>query len=223
MAINASARPTHNSPVVLARGFMTGCVTGGSLAALLVAPIAEVVPLFVAGLCPPLVHGLLFFLAGMHRRAREAAVVPRTALARIESLRATGGESADIPIQFVLTVDPGDAPAYRVEMTAGINLLDVPEYRPGGTVVIEYPADRPWRVRLVRRPGPEWRSRTKTARIGSAPASTMVRRPPEGRAFGLVILIGTLLGAAAVVLLFFPDLADREDSAAAITVVVQDG
>ncbi|MFJ1833729.1 hypothetical protein ACIOJ9_07575 [Streptomyces sp. NPDC088175] len=168
-------------------------------------------------------YGLLSYLAGLPRRAREAAVVPRTALARIESLHATGGEPADIPIQFDLTVDPGDAPADRVETTAGINLVDVPEYRPGGDVVIEYPADRPWRVRLVQRPGPEWRSRAETARIGSAPTSATVRRPPEGRAFGSVILIGTVFGAAAVVLPFFPDLADRKESAPAITVVVQDG
>ncbi|MFJ2247761.1 MULTISPECIES: hypothetical protein [unclassified Streptomyces] len=212
MVINAIARPTHDGPVALARGFMTGCVTGGSLAALVVATIAEIVPLFSrACACP--------------RCTASCRIWPGCpdALARIESLHATGGEPADIPIQFDLTVDPGDAPAYRVETTAGINLVDVPEYRPGGNVVIEYPADRPWRVRLVQRPGPEWRSRAETARIGSAPASAMVRRPPEGRAFGSVILIGTVFGAAAVVLPFFPDLADRKESAPAITVVVQDG
>lgn len=95
-------------------------------------------------------------------------MVPRTALAKIESLRATGGESADIPIQFVLSVDPDDAPTHRVEMTADINLVDVPDYRPGGTVVVEYPPDRPWRVRLVQQPTPEWRSHAESARIDRA-------------------------------------------------------
>ncbi|MES9554368.1 MULTISPECIES: hypothetical protein [unclassified Streptomyces] len=53
MVINAIARPTHDGPVALARGFMTGCVTGGSLAALVVATIAEIVPLFSrACACP---------------------------------------------------------------------------------------------------------------------------------------------------------------------------
>ncbi|MFD0629085.1 hypothetical protein ACFQ2K_47185 [Streptomyces sanglieri] len=179
MVTAETARPSHNGPVALAQRFLTGGVVGASLAALVVGTVIESVPVFVAGLGLPAVYALLFFLARMPRRAREAAVVPCTALAKIESLRATGGESADIPVRFVLSVDPDDAPAHRVEMTADINLVDVPDYRPGGTVVVEYPPDRPWRVRLVQRPTPQWRSRADSARIDSAPESTLVQQPPR--------------------------------------------
>ncbi|MCT2542134.1 hypothetical protein [Streptomyces atratus] len=213
MVTAESARPSHNGPVALARGFLTGGVVGASLAALVVGTVIESVPVVVAGLGLPAVYALLFFLARMPRRAREAAVVPCTALAKIESLRATGGESADIPVRFVLSVDPDDAPAHRVETTADINLVDLPDYRPGGTVVVEYPPDRPWRVRLVQRPAPQWRSRAESARIDSAPESTLVQQPPEGCAFGIAWLLGLLLGAGAVILLFLPDPFGGDSSA----------
>lgn len=98
--------PTHNTPVALARGFLTGGVVGTSLAALVVGGIVKNGPLFATGLVLPVVYGLLFFLAGMPRRPREAAVVPRTALATIGRLEAVGGESSDMPVQFELTVVP---------------------------------------------------------------------------------------------------------------------
>lgn len=66
MTIVAGAPPTHTTPVALAR-------------------------VFVTGLGAPVVYVLLLFLAGVPRRAREAAVAPRTALAMIESLEAVGG------------------------------------------------------------------------------------------------------------------------------------
>ena len=50
MAITESARPTHHHPVALARGFLTGGVSGASLAALVVGAVIERVPLFVGGL-----------------------------------------------------------------------------------------------------------------------------------------------------------------------------
>ncbi|MGQ7747408.1 hypothetical protein ACUN29_02685 [Streptomyces sp. WC2508] len=77
--------PSHNGPVALARGFLTGGVVGASLAALVLGTVIESVPVFVAGLGLPVVYALLFFLARMPRRAREAAVVPCTALAKIET------------------------------------------------------------------------------------------------------------------------------------------
>ncbi|WP_406332860.1 hypothetical protein [Streptomyces sp. NBC_00203] len=213
MTITASAPPTHRHPVALARGFLTGGVIGTSLAALVVGVVIESVPLFVTGLGLPVVYGLLFLLAGMPRRAREAAVVPRTALAMIESLEAVGGESSDVPVRFDLTVAPEDAPAYRVEITQDINLVDLPDYRPRGILVVQYPPDRPWRVRIVKRPTPEWEDRAAGARLDTAPGSAMVSGPPEGCAFGFVALLGLLLGAAAVILLFRADLFDQDATA----------
>ncbi|MEU6606580.1 hypothetical protein ABZ922_16240 [Streptomyces shenzhenensis] len=211
--ITGASPPTHNTPVALARGFLTGGVVGTSLAALVVGGITENAPLFATGLVLPAIYGLLFFLAGVPRRVREAAVVPRTALAMIESLKAVGGESSDIPVRFELTVAPDDRPAYRVEITQDINLVDLPDYRPRGVVVVQYPPDRPWRVRIVKRPTPEWEDRAASARLDSVPGTARVAAPPEGCAFGFVVLLGLLLGAAAVVLLFRSDLFDRDDTA----------
>ncbi|MFE4830219.1 hypothetical protein [Streptomyces sp. NPDC056672] len=205
--------PTRRTPVALARGLLTGGVAGTSLAALVVGGIVENVPLFVTGLVLPAVYGLLFFLAGMPRRAREAAVVPRTALAMIESLEAVGGESSDIPVRFELTVAPDDGPAYRVEITQDINLVDLSDYRPRGVVVVQYPPDRPWRVRIVKRPTPQWEDRAASARLDSAPPTARAAAPPEGCAFGFLMLLGLLLGAVVVVLPFRADLFDRDDTA----------
>ncbi|WP_371573851.1 hypothetical protein [Streptomyces sp. NBC_01314] len=204
--------PTHTTPVALARGFLTGGVSGVALAALVVGVVIESVPLFVTGLGLPVVYGVLLRLAGAPRRAREAAVVPRTALAMIESLRARSSETGDIPIDFVLTVAPDDSPAFRVEITQAVNLVDLPDYRPRGILVVEYPTERPWRTRIVQRPTPEWEGRAAEARMDSAPESAVVKEPPEGCAFGTLILIGLVLGAAAVVLLFRADLFDPADS-----------
>ncbi|MFJ8490332.1 hypothetical protein ACIRBZ_18525 [Streptomyces sp. NPDC094038] len=208
-----AAPPTHNSPVALARGFLTGGVVGTSLAALVVGGIIENTALFVTGWVLPSVYGLLFFLAGIPRRAREAAVVPRTALAMIESLKAVGGETSDIPVRFELTVAPDDGPAHRVDITQDINLVDLPDYRPRGVVVVQYPPDRPWRVRIVKRPTPEWEDRAASARLDSAPGTAKVAAPPEGFAFGFVVFLGLLLGAATVGLLFRADLFDWDDAA----------
>ncbi|MFJ8023756.1 hypothetical protein [Streptomyces sp. NPDC096311] len=214
MTITESPRPTRNGPVALTRGFLTSGVIGASLAALVVGGVIENVPLFCTGLGLPIAYGALYSVAGRPRRARAAAAVPRTALAMIESLHATGAElSADVPIRFVLSVAPDDGPAYRVEITQDINLVDVPGYRPRGIVVVEYPQDRPWRVRIVKRPTPEWERRAAGALLDSAPESAVVERPPEGCAFGIVLLVGLLLGAAAVILSFRADLFGNEATA----------
>ncbi|MFJ8471260.1 hypothetical protein [Kitasatospora sp. NPDC094011] len=207
--------PTHNTPLAAARGFLTGGVVGASLAALVVGGIVENAPLLVTGLVLPPVYALLVFLAGAPRRAREAAVVPRTALATIESLEAVGGESSDVPVRFELTVVPDDESPYRVGITQDINLVDLPDYRPRGVVVVQYPPDRPWRVRIVKRPTPEWEERAASARPDPVPesAAPKVAEPPEGCAFGLFVLLGLLLGAAAVVLLFRAELFDRDGTA----------
>ncbi|MFJ2645350.1 hypothetical protein ACIO1C_01220 [Streptomyces sp. NPDC087420] len=213
MTITETVRPTHHRPVALARGFLTGGVGGASLAALVVGGVIENVPLFAGGLGLPVVYALLLFVAGLPRRVREAAGGSRTALAMIESSHAVGGETGDIPVQFELSVAPDDAPAFRVAMTANINLVELPDYRPRGIVVVTYRPDRPWKVRLVERPTPEWKQRAAEARIDSAPGSTLVKEPPEGCAFGFLVLVGLLLGAAAVVLSFRTDLFGDEASA----------
>jgi hypothetical protein len=210
MTIITGAPPARRTPVALARGFLTGGVIGTSLAALVVGGVTEQWPLFVTGWVLPAVYGLLFFLAGRPRRAREAAIAPHTALAMIESLKAIGGESSDVPVRFDLTVAPDDASAYRVEITQDINLVDLPDYRPRGVVVVRYRPDRPWRVSIVKRPTPEWEDRAAEARLDSAPGPVMVSEPSEGCAFGLLALVGLLLGAAVVILLFRADLFDQD-------------
>ncbi|MGI5456441.1 hypothetical protein ACQEWB_25405 [Streptomyces sp. CA-249302] len=213
MTITPVAPPVRSTPVGLARGFLTGGVIGTSLAALVVGTVVESVPLFVTGLVLPAVHGLLFFLAGAPRRARERAVVPRTALAMIESREAVGGESSDVPVRFEVTVAPDDASAFRVEFRQDINIVDLPDYRPRGIVVVQYPPDRPWRVRIVKRPTPEWEERAAGARLDSAPGPAMTDDSPEGCAPGFLTLLGLLLGAAAVILLFRADLFDQDSTA----------
>jgi len=210
MTITTGPPPKANTPVALARGFLTGGVIGTSLTAFVAGCVIESVPLCVAGVGLPVVHGLLLFLTGAPRRAREAAVPPRTALAMIESLRAIGGESSDVPVRFGLTVAPDDAPAFRVAITQDINLVDLPEYRPRGIVVVQYPPDRPWRAKIVHRPTTDWRDRAAAAGLDSAPLSAMVNKPSGGCVVGFVGLLGLLLGTAGVLLLFRADLFDRD-------------
>ncbi|CAG7647055.1 hypothetical protein [Actinacidiphila bryophytorum] len=209
MTISTGAAPsTHTTAGALFRGFATGGVVGGSLAALVVGAVVESVPLFVTGWVLPVVYGLLYFLSGMPRRLREAAVEPCMALAKIESLEAVGAESGDVPVRFDLTVEPDGAAAFRVTTTDGINLVDLSDYRLGGIVVVRYPPQRPWRVRIVKRPPPQWQERAAGAAIDSAPKASTVSEPPEGCAVGLLALLGVLLGAAVVIALFRTELFD---------------
>lgn len=189
-----------------ARGFLTGAVTGVTLSAFVTGIIIESVPVTLTGLGLPLGYGLLRYLAGMPRRVREAAVVPRVALAKVESLRAGGTETGDVPVDFVLTVAPDGAPAHRVQVTHHVNLIDLPRHRAGDVHVVEYPPDRPWKARIVPDPAPEWRRRTAGAEIASAPESALVQEPPEGCAFAVAVLLGLLLGAVAVVALYRVEL-----------------
>ncbi|WP_262058692.1 hypothetical protein [Streptomyces sp. STR69] len=213
MTITTGPPPTVNTPVAVARGFLTGVVIGASLTAFVAGCVVESVPLCVTGVGLPAAYGLLLLLAGSPRRAREAAVPPCTALAMIESLRAIGGESSDVPVRFDLTVAPDDAPAFRVGLTQDINLVDLPEYRPRGIVVVQYPPDRPWRAKIVHRPTTDWKDRAAKAGLDSAPASAMVSKPSGGCAVGFAGLLGLLLGAAGVLLLFRADLFDRDTAA----------
>ncbi|MGW4699567.1 hypothetical protein [Streptomyces sp. NPDC004285] len=206
MTITTERTSAGRRTAALARGFLTGGVIGMSPAALVVGTVVESVPLFVAGLVVPLVYGLLLHLAGAPRRARQAAVEPRTALALIGDREAVQGETSDVPVRFELTVAPDDAPPFRVTVTQDVHVADLPDYRPGGVVVVAYPPDRPWRVRIVKRPTPQWEERAAGARLDSAPGAAVVAEPPEGTAAGFVTLLGLVLGAAAVILLFRAEL-----------------
>ncbi|MFF2730301.1 hypothetical protein ACFVS9_20700 [Streptomyces sp. NPDC058008] len=206
MTSTVGGPPTHSTPAQLALGFLTGGVIGASLTAFIGGCVVERVPLIVTGLVLPAVYGLLLLFATLPRRAREAAVVPRTALAMIESLEAVGGESSDVPVRFELSVAPDDAPAFRVEIRQDINLVELPDYRPRGVVVVGYPPDRPWKTRIVKRPTPEWEERAASARVDSVPGPVMKSGTPGGCAGALLTLLGLLLGTAAVLLLFRGDL-----------------
>ncbi|MFF9100149.1 hypothetical protein ACF1AU_06150 [Streptomyces rubrogriseus] len=206
--------PARNTLFTLARGALGGGVIGASLTALVVGAVIRSVPLFVTGLGVPAVYALLVFLAGVPRRAREAAIAPRTALATVESVEAVRDEAtSDVPVRFVSTVAPDDAPAYRVAFTQHVHLADLPDYRAGDVVVVQYPPDRPWRVRLVKRPTPEWEERAAGARIDPAPGPVLAGEEPEGSAVGFVRLLALLLAAAGVLLLFRTDLFDEDTSA----------
>ncbi|MFJ9243487.1 hypothetical protein [Streptomyces sp. NPDC101776] len=207
--------PTRNTPLAFARGILTGGVTGASSAAFVVGCVIESVTLCALSVGVPVVYGLLFFLAAMPRWVREAAVPLCTALARIETLEAVGGEAtSDVAVRFDVTVAPDDGPAYRVVFKQNINLVDLSDYRPGSVVVVQYPQDRLWRVRIVKRPEPEWAERVAGAGIDSVPGPAVVRDPAEGcGAVGFVSLIALLLAAAAVILVFRADLFDEDTTA----------
>ncbi|MFB9924323.1 hypothetical protein ACFORO_10935 [Amycolatopsis halotolerans] len=199
----------------IAFGFLTGLVIGATLCSLVVGVILESVPLFVAGLGIPAGYGILVYLGGMPRRAREAAVPPVVALARIESLRAGGTETGDLPVEFILTVAPDGAPSHRAAMTHTVNLVDLPQYRTGDVLVVVYPPERPWKVRLVSNPSPGWQRRAANAVIEPAAESALVHPPPEGCAAGVLTLLGLLLGAGAVLGLFRVELFAPDASAPA--------
>ncbi|MFE6867887.1 hypothetical protein ACFVFS_15135 [Kitasatospora sp. NPDC057692] len=206
MAINAGVPPTRGTPGGLALGLLTGGVVGASLTAFIGGCATAKTPLIVLGLVLPTVFGLLYYLGTLPRRARERAVAPCTAVAVIENLQALGGEDSDVPVRFELTVAPDDAPAYRVEFRQAVNLVELPDYRPRGIVVVEYPPDRPWKVRIVKRPTPVWQERAARAVLESAPGPAMKEDPLRGCAGGLLTLLGLLLGTGAVLLLFRADL-----------------
>ncbi|MFF7256626.1 hypothetical protein [Streptomyces microflavus] len=207
------------------RGFLAAlrltavsAVTGGALAALVVAVIIKDVPVFLTGGGGLVVLILIGVVAGRRSPAGEEPPAGRIALARIEDLRATSGESADVPVTFRLTVAPDDRPAYRVKIEQHINLVDIPAYRPRGIAVVEYHPDEPWKVRIVTRPTAEWSRRAEEAEIDSAPESTLVVSPDmsEG-SWCMLTLFAFLAGAALVVLLFRAELftSGNDDGAAA--------
>ncbi|WP_435897625.1 hypothetical protein [Streptomyces cyaneofuscatus] len=191
-------------------------VIGAALAALVVGVILKDVPVLATGGGVLALLVLLAFLGGRRGAGRDAPPARRTALARIEDLRATGGETADVPVTFRLTVAPepeDERPAYRVKISQSVNLVDIPAYRPRGIAVVEYHPEKPWDVLIVTRPTPEWSRRAEEAEIDSAPESTLVRDPDEGAgAWCLLVLVGLLAGAALVVLSFRGELFTSGDA-----------
>ncbi|MEU2066910.1 hypothetical protein [Streptomyces anulatus] len=188
----------------------TSGAAGAAVAALVVGVILERVPVFLSGGGVLVLLLLIGFVSGRRPPGPVEPPVTRTALARIEDLRATSGESADVPVDFRLTVapEPEDGrSAYRVDTTQHINLVDIPVYRPRSIAVVEYRPDEPWEVRIVTRPTPEWSRRAEQAEIDSAPESTLVEKPgmSEG-SWCMLVLFTFLAGAALLVLLFRGEL-----------------
>ncbi|WP_405510583.1 hypothetical protein OHA29_16985 [Streptomyces anulatus] len=194
-------------------------VIGAAIAAIVVGAILEELPVALTGAGGLVLLVLIAFVVGRREPDPGKPPVTRTALARIEDLRATSGESADVPVDFRLTVapEPEDGrPAYRVNIDERINLVDLPVYRPRSIAVVEYRPDEPWEVRIVTRPTPEWSRRAEEAEIDSAPESTLVEKPgPSEGSWCVLMLIMFLAGAALVVLLFRGELFTADGDAGA--------
>ncbi|MYS80694.1 hypothetical protein GTZ85_10835 [Streptomyces sp. SID5474] len=184
---------------------------GFALACFVVGAILERWPVVAIGVGLCLLNVVVVGVAGRIQRARNPRSPALPALAVIESRRAIGGESANVPVEFVLTVAPDERPAYRVEMSQDINLVDIPDYRPRGVVVVEYRPDEPWDVKILTAPTGEWARRATTESVDSAPESALLAGPKEEGPFCLLATVGLLLGAAAVVLFFRADLFTKDD------------
>ncbi|MEY9856100.1 hypothetical protein ABH935_001704 [Catenulispora sp. GAS73] len=222
MTTTVGAPPAPSKPAARIRGFLTSVVVGAALTSFIAGCIAQSVSMVVIALALLPGYGLLYALITYQSRARAraaaAAVVPRTALAMIESLEAVGGESSDIPVRFDLTVAPDDARSYRVEIRQDINLVALPDYRPRGIVVVEYPPDRPLKVRIVKQPTAEWAERAATASLDSAPGPAQKEEVSPASCTGcLLTLLGLLVGAAAVLSLFHTEVFHHHKTAADTT------
>ena len=134
------------------------------------------------------IGGVVVLTVAQRRSVRTAAgaalplPVLLPVLARIETSRAVG-EGPDLPLRLGLTVAPDDAPGYRAEIGATVNLMDMDDYKAGRIVVAAHDPDRPWRVALEPHPSAEWLARAALAKIDSAPLSTLAAAPvpPAGR------------------------------------------
>ncbi|MBD0739174.1 hypothetical protein BGM09_06840 [Streptomyces sp. CBMA29] len=188
------------------RGLLTCALYGAALAAIVVGATIGKPGLWIGGIGAFLLVSAVSLVLGVRRQARKPVVGRRKALAMIESRRATSGEYADVPVDFELTVAPDDRPAYRAKARQSINLVDIPDYPVRGVVVVEYRPDRPWDVKLVTTPDARWSRRAADASLDSAPESTLIKDPDKGSACCFVGVLGVLIGAAVVVLLFRGDL-----------------
>ena len=212
--------PTHRTSADHARVLLTAAVVGAAFTAFISGCATSTASLVIIGLVLLPAYGLLFFLLTIPRRVREAAVAPSIALAMIEDLEAVGGEGSEVPVRFALTVAPDDALAFRVEIRDGINLVDLPSYRPRGIVVVQYPPGQPWKGRIVKRPTPAWAERARSASMDSVPGPALREESSESWAGCLFTLLGLAIGVGAVLGLFRGDIFDAGKSAAADTPTV---
>ncbi|MFJ6212205.1 hypothetical protein ACIQGZ_02540 [Streptomyces sp. NPDC092296] len=185
---------------VLLRGFLFSGPFGAAVAAIVVGAVIGRMPLLGAGIGAVVLLVALMVGVEIRGRSKQATREVRTALARIESRRATSGEMADVPVEFMLTVAPEDRPAYRVRVSISVNLVDLPDYPVGGLLVVEYQPEAPWCVRIISSPTPEWAQRAAEGAVDSAPQSALVTDPVPAGSFCLVCLVALLIGAAIVIL-----------------------
>lgn len=210
-------------PAAFLRAFLFGGLWGVALAGIVVGPVIGNLWVLFAGIGLFLVAFVIFGTVEARKQEAnkqdgdEPEREPGLALARIESRRALGGESGDIPVEFVLTVAPDDRPAYRVRTNQTINLVDIHNYPSDGLVVVEYHHRLPWQVRIVTEPTPEWARRLTEDAVDSAPESALVTGPRPDPASCLLGIAGLLTGAALVVVLFHGDLFDSGSSSTAVT------
>lgn len=214
----SAATPEKPGPLVLARGTLISGLLGAGLACIVVGPVIDRQRVFFAGwlVCLTAVAVVPMFRKITNRpRPRRVRPEPVIALARIESRRALSSEGGDIPIEFVLTVAPDDASAFRAKFDQHINLVDVPDYKPRGVVVVSYRPDRPWDVTIVTEPDEAWARRAATESVDSAPESTLIRPTAEdlGCATCLLSVAGFLAGAAVVIIAYRGPLFDDDKKA----------
>jgi hypothetical protein len=147
-------------------------------------------------------YGLLAARAAQtQQRAMAGTEVLRTALARIETSRASG-EAPKFFIRMGLTIAPEGLPAFRADATVAVNLMEVDAYRVGKLLVVTYDETRPWRVTVVKNPTPEWSDRAAHGAVDSAPWETRVEEPRSavvarrrwGRAGSMSMLAGLVVG-----------------------------
>ncbi|WP_433893813.1 hypothetical protein [Streptomyces sp. CA-111067] len=218
MTITEKPPETDTGPAAMIRSLVVGAVAGAIIAGVVVGIVVRNAALGGgAGGVFVLLVVVLTLSSRWDRRhnPKPPAAEKVRALAMIESRRATDGEMADVPIRFDLTVAPDGQPAYRVEFTQPINLVDIPAYQERRVVVVEYPADKPWSVRIVTSPDPEWERRAAVASIDSAPPSTLAEDTSRTGSYCLLGFLGILLGAAVVIVLFRGDLFKDDDGTAA--------
>jgi len=198
MAIIDEAKPARGAWWAAARGLATGGMLGAGGAFLLVGAVAGRADLLEVGarvvgflVCSALV---LHAARGMRKPVPEVDI----ALASIVSRRAIGGESGDVPVEFVLSVAPDEGSAYRARATQVVNLVDLGEYGPGRVVVVEYRPAQPWWVRIVPEPTTWWAERATREPLDAAPESTLVTRPARSGVFGTAAVVAFLVGASLV-------------------------
>jgi hypothetical protein len=102
-----------------------------------------------------------------------------------------------------------------VKTNESINLLDIPDYPPRRVLVVEYRAERPWDVTIVKDPTPQWARRAAEGAVDSAPESALLIRPKSAVVSCWCGIAGLLVGAAVVVALFRADLFDPDASSTA--------